>query len=283
MAQPSRRRWTLFLTVATAVLILVPAAVWAADRFNDVPNSHTHHNSITWMADNGITVGCNPPTNTNYCPGDNVTRGQMATFMKRLAENKVVDAATAVTAETADNATNLGGEGPLAYTTQINGVACEGGTCPGGAGITVVPILSLDVDVPADGVMQISYMHQSTSGITNDIVQAWVAVDQTANSGCGTWFFAPGQSVPGTYGLVTYHDQIEGGTIAGSAAVGITSGAHSVKLCALGSEAFTSAQGSLSTIWSQVGSGGALATAGAPAGADIAHLEEVFGDVAPLN
>jgi hypothetical protein len=46
------------------------------------------------MKDNNITVGCNPPANTNYCPDNNVTRGEMATFMKRLAENNVVDAAT---------------------------------------------------------------------------------------------------------------------------------------------------------------------------------------------
>jgi hypothetical protein len=69
-------------------------AVFASHQFNDVPNSHTFHNAIAWMKDNNITVGCNPPGNTNYCPDDNVTRGQMSAFMKRLAENNVVDAAT---------------------------------------------------------------------------------------------------------------------------------------------------------------------------------------------
>jgi hypothetical protein len=50
-------------------------------------------------------VVCTPPTNTNYCPEDNVTRGQMAAFMRRLGENQVVDAATAVVAGTAHEAT----------------------------------------------------------------------------------------------------------------------------------------------------------------------------------
>jgi hypothetical protein len=44
------------------------------------------------MKDNNITVGCNPPANTRFCPNDNVTRGQMSAFLKRLAENEVVNA-----------------------------------------------------------------------------------------------------------------------------------------------------------------------------------------------
>ena len=94
MSKPARRRWTLLLTVIATLLISVPAAVWASHQFTDVPDSHTFHNAIGWMKDNNITVGCNPPANTQYCPNDNVTRGQMAAFMKRLAENQVVDADT---------------------------------------------------------------------------------------------------------------------------------------------------------------------------------------------
>ncbi|MGA7098354.1 MAG: S-layer homology domain-containing protein, partial [Acidimicrobiia bacterium] len=39
--------------------------------------------SIQWLADQGITQGCNPPANTKYCPNDYVTRGQMAAFIVR--------------------------------------------------------------------------------------------------------------------------------------------------------------------------------------------------------
>jgi hypothetical protein len=35
------------------------------------------------LAAAGITKGCNPPTNDRFCPGDNVTRGQMAAFLTR--------------------------------------------------------------------------------------------------------------------------------------------------------------------------------------------------------
>jgi hypothetical protein len=40
-------------------------------------------NDIEWLADSGITSGCNPPANTLFCPDDPVTRGQMAAFLHR--------------------------------------------------------------------------------------------------------------------------------------------------------------------------------------------------------
>ncbi|MDJ0496946.1 MAG: S-layer homology domain-containing protein [Acidimicrobiia bacterium] len=39
---------------------------------------------IIWLADEGITAGCNPPTNDEFCPAKNVTRGQMAAFLVRF-------------------------------------------------------------------------------------------------------------------------------------------------------------------------------------------------------
>ncbi len=39
---------------------------------------------IIWLADAGITKGCNPPTNDLFCPNDYVTRGQMAAFLVRF-------------------------------------------------------------------------------------------------------------------------------------------------------------------------------------------------------
>jgi len=38
---------------------------------------------IARLAAAGITRGCNPPTNDRFCPGGNVTRGQMAAFLVR--------------------------------------------------------------------------------------------------------------------------------------------------------------------------------------------------------
>ena len=40
---------------------------------------------IDKLATAGITKGCNPPVNDRYCPGDHVTRGQMAAFLHRAS------------------------------------------------------------------------------------------------------------------------------------------------------------------------------------------------------
>jgi hypothetical protein len=91
------------LTVAALTLLLVPAvAVGDSGTFEDVPDDHLFASDIEWLAAEGVTKGCNPSQgNTNFCPEDQVTRGQMAAFMHRLA-NQVVDAKTALTAGDAD-------------------------------------------------------------------------------------------------------------------------------------------------------------------------------------
>jgi serine protease len=50
--------------------------------FADTDGS-TFENDIAWLSGAGITKGCNPPLNTNFCPESYVTRGQMAAFMVR--------------------------------------------------------------------------------------------------------------------------------------------------------------------------------------------------------
>ncbi len=137
-------RKSTFVALLVTGALLLPTAVIASHQFNDVPDSHLFHTGISWMKDNNITVGCNPPANTNYCPDDNVTRGQMATFMKRLAENNVVDAATLDGLDSTEisslvsASTDAGTDG----TTVNAGPAAE--------------INSVDINVPVDGVLVIS-------------------------------------------------------------------------------------------------------------------------------
>jgi hypothetical protein len=52
------------------------------DRFVD-DNASIFEGAIERLAQAGITVGCNPPTNNRFCPNDFVTRGQMAAFLSR--------------------------------------------------------------------------------------------------------------------------------------------------------------------------------------------------------
>ncbi len=51
-------------------------------RFVD-DDSSIFEADIEWMADQGITKGCNPPLNDRFCPNDPVTRGEMAAFLVR--------------------------------------------------------------------------------------------------------------------------------------------------------------------------------------------------------
>ncbi len=46
---------------------------------------------IIWLAEAGITQGCNPPTNDRFCPDRSVTRGQMAAFLARALSLPTVD------------------------------------------------------------------------------------------------------------------------------------------------------------------------------------------------
>jgi len=50
-------------------------------------NTFTDDNGSPFENDTaGITKGCNPPTNDKFCPKDNVTREQMAAFLRRALD-----------------------------------------------------------------------------------------------------------------------------------------------------------------------------------------------------
>src|SRR5690606_21014306 len=53
-----------------------------ATDFGD-DNGHVFEADIQWLSATGITKGCNPPSNTRFCPDQVVTRGQMAAFLHR--------------------------------------------------------------------------------------------------------------------------------------------------------------------------------------------------------
>lgn len=53
-----------------------------ADWFSDDTDS-VHQANINALAEEGVTLGCNPPTNSRFCPEDPVTRAQMASFLVR--------------------------------------------------------------------------------------------------------------------------------------------------------------------------------------------------------
>ena len=249
-----KRRLTAF-AVAMAVLIATPLAVMASDRFTDVPDNNVHHADITWLADAGVTLGCNPPANNEFCPEDAVLRQQMASFLRRLAENQVVDAATAVSAEDADA---LGGAGPSAYQTLVFSTSCQivvsGGvsstTCPPvSTGVvpmdTTLEMFELDLDLPADGVVQLNL--SSLTGLT-----MWLAL----NENCVAYNPIDAQAIfdQALKGQLFINGGT-GGTTSAQVTIEAPAGTHTIRQCGVSPGVDgTFALGELTAQWSQGGS-----------------------------
>lgn len=70
-------------TVSIEVTDVTEFELPSSASFLDVPAGHSFFPDIEWMAWEGVTLGCNPPTNDLYCPDNPVTRGQMAAFLHR--------------------------------------------------------------------------------------------------------------------------------------------------------------------------------------------------------
>jgi hypothetical protein len=149
----ARRRLTT-IAAAVAVVIALPVAVIAAHSFDDVPDSNQFHNAIGWMQENGITVGCNPPANTQYCPEDNVSRQQMAAFMFRLAQTQG-SAGIGVT-DPADTVTVSG-------TTYVELLTLEA-TPTSEAAVTLNGHVTLDKPTDTEGSYQVIVARDSCTG-----------------------------------------------------------------------------------------------------------------------
>jgi hypothetical protein len=123
----------LLLGIAVLALVSLPAIALAVGTFTDVPDDHTHAAGIGYVADTGITTGC---TATKYCPGDALTRAQMATFLHRASGNapgiapsvnaRTVSAGAVTTVEASNAVTNA--------TVNTASVACPAGTVVVGGG-----------------------------------------------------------------------------------------------------------------------------------------------------
>jgi hypothetical protein len=79
-------RLTAVLLVLASLVVSVSMAVAEelppGGSFID-DDGNIHEGNIEAIAAEGITKGCNPPTNDRYCPERSVTRGQMAAFLSR--------------------------------------------------------------------------------------------------------------------------------------------------------------------------------------------------------
>ncbi len=150
--------WKIIVAAISALVLVIPLTAYATtSMFGDVPDNHIFVKDINWMKTTGVSNGCG--NGTNYCPNENVTRGQMAAFMHRLATKQVVNAGslngnypgnfmawppTWVTRGT--QFSNLGSGG------QVTGTApCPAGSLAlGGGGKSVSPHLSISSSGPLE-------------------------------------------------------------------------------------------------------------------------------------
>lgn len=146
-----RRSWILIgAVVALTAALVAPTAVWASHTFTDVPDESVFHSDIEWLAMAGITRGCNPPVNDRYCPDDEVTRGQMAAFMRRLAEGGSVDAGSVNGLQAPDLVRAAYGVADEDALVGVEGDAAEAMLTANGPGFLIIGG-SADISVAGDG------------------------------------------------------------------------------------------------------------------------------------
>ena len=191
-------RIKIMLMAAVVVAVLVPVVAFAAGGFTDVGDDNIFRNDIQWMANAGITKGCNPPANDMYCPGDNVTREQMAAFMRRLA-----DRVTSLT-EVAE---------------RVEGSSFD---------TSATPLISFGIEVPSDGgvlaVTASGTFYDKGATATDGL--AWIEID--GDGACGGW---DAKTIPnGSVAWDADGSQSRAG-MATVAATGVVAGDHQVDVC----------------------------------------------------
>jgi hypothetical protein len=81
-----KNRLLTIITITTLALLSIPTIVSAAGGAFVDDDMSIFEGDIEWLATANVTLGCNPPANDQFCPTSNVTRGQMAAFMRRFAQ-----------------------------------------------------------------------------------------------------------------------------------------------------------------------------------------------------
>lgn len=193
------RRKSAVLWMTIALVLTIPGTSIAGDRFQDVPSSNIFHDDIGWLADQGVTRGCNPPTNDMFCPDDPVTREQMAAFMRRFADS--LDAAA--------QPRLMGSEGPGVLLTED----------------TWTSLASFTINVPSGGG---ALLLSGTTGFfleNGSDLGAIGLIDVTVDQGCSD----------SADGIPAIWDTLSAGADSATAvgSLPISGGSHRIRLCAI--------------------------------------------------
>jgi hypothetical protein len=206
------RRWLrLGVVLLVVVAVISPVAVMAAGGAFTDDDTSIFEADIEWLADAGVTAGCNPPDNDYFCPGDAVTRGQMAAFMRRLSANQVVDAG-ALGGETADHFENA------VWANDVEGLVADPFD---GSNQEWV---QLTVETTAPGFLLINATTSLYDSTSAGSALFWIQVDVPACSNVPDQLYSVGYA----YGYVP-EDYRQSVAITGAAVV--DAGTHTVTLC----------------------------------------------------
>ena len=148
----SARRRVVLAVVGVLAMLTATAATAAVTGFKDVPDDHLFATEIEWLAGHDITRGCNPPANDMFCPDGYVTRGQMAAFLYRFANNVPMEGPQGLKGEKGDPGQDGadgrdgvtgysvgGGEIPIAPGNFSVTKACKDGKVAIGGGFRIFP------------------------------------------------------------------------------------------------------------------------------------------------
>ena len=277
------RRKVAMIVVVLAVLIAPVAAAGATSLWADIPDDSIFVNDTNWMKITGVSIGCNPPANTNYCPKEFLTREQMAAFMHRLSDAQVVNAATAIDAENAENADTVDGRDAnelMSITGSASGEVTSFKTPAPPAGNTALLATLTGFDVPANGgvltaqaIAQIDAVAESQAGLV------WIVVD--GGGDCD----APIADPAGTGGYKAVKGETFLETTTPLRTTTVSAGTHRVDVCVAGFStpllaAETKIITHLNVTWTPIASSAGVAAAGpAMTWQEILapHIEELTG------
>jgi hypothetical protein len=179
-----KTRVTTIVAVTLLIVAMIPVAGFAAGGTFTDDDTSIFEADIEWLASVGVTLGCNPPTNDNFCPDDNVSRGQMAAFMRRFSTHLDVEGLADLVALKANSAdvytktevdTAVGGSSAVAYASSDVGETLTD---------SASTLLTLPIDAPADGVLIVAGMVNIVAGggAAGASVGCWIGIDSTTST-----------------------------------------------------------------------------------------------------
>jgi hypothetical protein len=182
------------LTTDSYPLVVSEGASGTTFHFTDVTVGSTHETSIYWLAERGITRGCSR-SGDRYCPGDPVSRAQMASFLRAALSlpagptDKYVDVSP-----TSTHAASIGALWEARITRGCSSVGPS--YCPSGL-VTRAQMASfltraLDLPMPADPVR---FVDVPEGGAHADAVAALAAAGVTGGCSKDGTRFCPTASV----------------------------------------------------------------------------------------